>query len=79
MSDEVYHIVLTHAAIRVVRWPGADWQDLQARHDDFVTSIGPLAADDLLDLIQAEWPDLYRLKAAEITGFLDSGAADLTL
>jgi hypothetical protein len=79
VNDAPFHIVICTAAIILVRWPGADWRDLQDHFDAFVTSFGPLGSDDALDLIHGEWPDLARLKGDAIAEFFDSGAAQLTL
>jgi hypothetical protein len=74
-----FHIVITEAEIRLVRWPGADWQDLQDTFEGYMTSFGPLDEETLWDLLHAEWPDLARLKDAEIRGFFCDGAASLIL
>lgn len=80
MEDaRIFHVVLTTARIRLVRWPGADWQDLQEHFEDFVTAFGPLDEDEVLDLIDAEWPDLGKVHATEIAHFFATGAAHLTL
>jgi hypothetical protein len=67
VTDAPFHIVLTTTAIHLIAWPGADWRDLQDHFEDFVTSYGPLDEDGARDLLEAEWPDLARLKADAIT------------
>jgi hypothetical protein len=74
-----FHIVLTTAAIHLIAWPGADWTDLQEHFDDFVTSFGPLDEDAARDLLEAEWPDLARLKAGPLVGFFAGDTAQIQL
>jgi hypothetical protein len=79
VSEGPFHIVITTMTITLVRWPGADWRDLQDHFDDFVTSFGPLDEDDARDIIDAEWPDLAQLKATALTDFFNGGAAQIRL
>lgn len=79
MRDGPFHIVLTSAAIHLIAWPGADWTDLQDHFNDFVTSFGPLDEDDARDLLEAESPDLARLKAEALAGFFAGDVVQLQL
>lgn len=78
-SKAPFHIVLTTAAIHLIAWPGADWQDLQDHFDDFVTSFGPMDEDGARDLLEAEWPDLARHRADAIAGLFAGACAQLQL
>jgi hypothetical protein len=78
-GDAPFHIVLTTTAIQLIAWPGADWQDLQAHFTDFVTSFGPMDEDEARDLLEAEWPDLARNRAAAISSFFAGHCARLQL
>jgi hypothetical protein len=77
--DSPYHLVLTDTAIALLRWPGADWRDVQDHVAGYVTSFGPIKAEDVLDLIEAEWPDLATLRAADLARFFAEGEARLVL
>jgi hypothetical protein len=75
----IHHIVLTETAILIVRWPGAEWRDLQDHFDGYVTSFGPLEEDEARDLIDAEWPEVLRQSEAALRRFFADGEAKLLL
>ena len=74
-----FHIVLTLDRIWLFAWPGAEPEDLAAHVDGFVTSLGPFDDEGLLDVIHAEWPDLARLRTAEIASVLNGEVASVAL
>jgi hypothetical protein len=77
--DGPFHIVITHTALVLLRWPGADWRMLQDHYEGFVTSMGPMDEDEALDLIHAEWPDLARLSSQALHRFFAEEEAVLLL
>ena len=79
MPDAAFHIVLTLDRIWLFAWPGAEPEDLAAHVDGVVTSLGPFDEDELLDLMHAEWPDLARLRSAEIAAVLTGDMAKVAL
>ena len=68
------HIVITTSRIVLVRRPGADWRALQDAFEGFMTSFGPCGVDEVMTLIDAEWPRLKTRKDA-IRAFV-AGADD---
>lgn len=79
MTDAPFHIVLTLDRIWLFAWPGADPEDLAAHVEGFVSCLGPFDEDELLDLMHAEWPDLARLRSAEIAAVLAGDVAKVAL
>lgn len=63
------HIVLTHEAWVIVRSASATWQDFQIEYADFMTSLGPMALDELLETFEAEWPEVLERYAQDIRKF----------
>jgi len=79
MPDYPFHIVLTLDGIRLVAWPGAETDELASHFEDYVRAFGPFDADGVCDLIEAEWPDLAKLKAADIEAVLRGDLAQVRL
>ena len=79
VTDAPYHVVLTIDRIWLFAWPGAEPEDLEAHVEGFVTSLGPFDDESLIDLIHAEWPDLARLKEADIAAVLNGEVAKVAL
>ena len=79
MTDNPFHIVLTLDRIWLFAWPGAEPEDLEAHVEGFVSCLGPFDDEGLLDLLHAEWPDLARLRTAEIASVLNGEVASVAL
>jgi hypothetical protein len=79
MTDSPFHIVLTLDRIWLFAWPGAEPEDLEAHVEGFVSRLGPFDDEGLLDLLHAEWPDLARLRNAEIASVLNGEIASVAL
>lgn len=79
MDDGPFHVVLTLDRIWLLAWPGAEPADLEAHVEGFVTSLGPFDDEGLLDVLHAEWPDLARVRAAEIASVLAGETACVAL
>ncbi|NDC58829.1 MAG: hypothetical protein EBZ50_08420 [Alphaproteobacteria bacterium] len=79
MTDAPFHIVLTLDRIWLFAWPGAEPEDLEAHVEGFVSCLGPFDDEGLLDLLHAEWPDLARLRNAEIASVLNGEIASVAL
>ncbi|MFZ4604172.1 MAG: hypothetical protein ACOYM8_17145 [Caulobacterales bacterium] len=79
MTDSPFHIVLTLDRIWLFAWPGAEPEDLEAHVEGFVSCLGPFDDEGLLDLLHAEWPDLARLRNAEIASVLNGEIASVAL
>jgi hypothetical protein len=79
MTDSPFHIVLTLDRIWLFAWPGSEPEDLEAHVEGFVSCLGPFDDEGLLDLLHAEWPDLARLRTAEIASVLNGEVASVAL
>jgi len=56
-----------------------DWGALQERIADFKTSLGPYRLDGAVAMVQAEWPDIYTTRFADMRGFVRSPDETLAL
>ncbi len=66
------HIVVTRETIILVRRADATFRDFQNRYPGFMTSIGPLDRDGVLDTFENEWPDILVINKNRIGAFLSS-------
>lgn len=71
------HIVVMRAGgIVVVRQgEGATFRELQERYSDYMTSLGPLDAGGVLDMFEAEWPDLLETNKYALVAFVHGEAS----
>lgn len=75
----IYHIVITDAALLLVKHAGGDWRALQDAFAGFKASLGPYFIDDAIEMIGIEWPDALTAKRAAIEAFAASAETALTL
>lgn len=77
-GDAACHIVITdEAELYLVKRPGADWRALQDEFPTYTTSLGPYDIHAVMDMVEAEWPDIFAARAADIAAF--NASADTTL
>ncbi|NWH09506.1 MAG: hypothetical protein HXY22_12840 [Alphaproteobacteria bacterium] len=79
MADrEHFHIVILRDGLRLVRHDG-HWRRLQERYRDYMASLGPFTADEALEMIRSEWPDVAAVCAKAVQDFAASLADELSL
>lgn len=52
------HIIVTRDGLIIARHGGAGFRELQEQYDGYMTSLGPMDADGVLDTFENEWPDV---------------------
>ena len=72
-SPESVHIVFLRAGpVLLARRPGADWRDLQDEWDDYMTSLGPYAEEDVIGFFEQQYhrdEERWPLTRAQVAGF----------
>jgi hypothetical protein len=48
------------------------WQEIQAEIDDYMTSLGPWSADEMIDYLDSEYPRLASSARQQVEAFLSS-------
>lgn len=79
MNDKVtlvHLIYLRSGRVLLSRQPYAGWREIQDEYEDYMTSVGPFAEDDLLAFLSDEYGDESRwgFTAREIRDFINSSA-----
>lgn len=77
MSDheEQFHLIyLRSGPVVLSRKPYADWREIQDEWDDYMTSLGPWTAEDVLDFFRVDFKDeaSWPFSAAEVAAFAES-------
>jgi hypothetical protein len=72
------HLVFVVRGMLLVKRPGADWRALQDEFFDYKTSLGPYDLDEVLGLLQGEWPAAFA-RRQEIGEFVASPATVMSL
>jgi len=52
--------------------PYQSWSDIQKEHKDFLTSLGPLTADEMVEYLQIEYGPSSPFEKSQILDFLCS-------
>jgi hypothetical protein len=73
-----FHIIILADGLRLARAPDTPWQALQNQFPTFVTSLGPMGAEAMLDLLFEEWPELT-WREAEIRAWASGEVAEFDL
>ncbi len=73
------HIVLTHEAWVIVRSSSATWRDFQETYADFMTSLGPMDLEEILETFAAEWPEVLARYTTAIREFAATARDGQTL
>ena len=73
------HIVLTHEAWVLVRSASATWRDFQDEYADFLTSLGPMNSDEVMEMFAAEWPEVLARSTTAIREFAATARDGQTL
>jgi hypothetical protein len=68
------HIIYTEAAVFVSRREFNAWQEVQAAHADFKTSLGPWPAAEVIEYLENEYGPLLPSAQEQITVFLATGS-----
>jgi hypothetical protein len=78
-DNAIYHLVFLRAGpVLLARRPGADWRGLQDEFSDFMTSLGPMTADEAVKWLTQEYgTDEKRDEAIRV--FVQTGESVLTV
>lgn len=63
------HIIITHEELFLVRSASATWREFQEQYAGFMTSLGPMDVEGVLETFATEWPDLVEACAPAIRNF----------
>ena len=77
MSDgeELLHLIyLRSGPVLLSRKPYAHWREIQDEWDDYMTSLGPWTAEDVLDFFREDFSDEanWPFTAGEVAAFAES-------
>lgn len=70
------HIVVTRDGLILTRGAAATFRDFQDVYPDFMTSLGPMDRDGVLDTFQLEWPEVLVMHHDTIRTFIDAKGTD---
>jgi hypothetical protein len=75
MADVLLHIVyLRSGPMLLTKKSYGSWRDIQDEFEDYMASLGPWPAEDVLHFLRDEYPnDLSPAEIQRINGFLGSG------
>lgn len=74
MEQPLFHIAyLRSGAMWLTKKPYQDWREIQEEFEDYMTSLGPWSAPELLDFLQSEYPkEMTPAEADRIKAFFAS-------
>lgn len=72
MQHPDLHIVIAESGLILVRSAEKTFRDFQDVYPDFMTSLGPMDRDGVLEIFEIEWPDLLAINRETIHAFVDA-------
>lgn len=69
-GSEMLHLIYTGHGIMVSKQQYRSWPDIQQQHHDYITSLGPWSAAEVIDFLQAEYPDLQPSAQEQVSALL---------
>lgn len=78
-TGDFHLVILSDERLLLARRPGAEWRDLQAEFEAYVTSLGPFNLAGVLAMLVDEWPDELRAHEDAIRAFAAGDAGMLEL
>ena len=71
MSSTFHLVYLRSGAVLLSRKPYVDWREIQDEWDDYMTSLGPWTADEVLEFFRDDFGDEDRwpFTAEAVRGF----------
>lgn len=73
------HIIYTRSALFLSRKVYASWWVIQAEFADYQTSLGPWPAEEVVDFLREEYPDLWPPAAAQVAALLAGDAEQVAI
>lgn len=66
------HIIILESGLILGRGAEKTFRDFQDVYPDFMTSLGPMDRDGVLEIFEIEWPDLLTINRETIRAFVDA-------
>ncbi len=81
MESRLVHIVyLRRGGTLLTKKPYQDWREIQDEFEDYMTSLGPWSAPEVLDYLQFDYPtEMSAAEVDRIKAFLASDDTTLAL
>jgi hypothetical protein len=80
MSSLVHIVYLRTGPMLLTKKQYRTWREIQDEYSDYMTSLGPWTASDLVEFLKEEYPlDFTQDESDRITRFFESDAETLTL